>query len=122
MAFVWRGGFRSGVTALGLQLAGAAKAQAEAAALSEWCARGLSAGRSEVETHLGVAGAALSARTTEQADGSFQCQASGLRKASAGELVHEVTKSPIAGSARRWRRCAATTTARQGRPPNGGGY
>jgi hypothetical protein len=75
----------------GLAVHTGALAQAEGPPLGPWYARYLAQGRSDVEIHLGSAGTSISARVRMQADGTALCQVSGLRRASAGVLVHEVT-------------------------------
>jgi hypothetical protein len=75
----------------GLAIHQEVQAQAEGPPLAGWYARYLSQGRSDVEIHLGSAGVSVSARVRPQADGTVACQVSGLRRATAGVLVHEVT-------------------------------
>ena len=71
---------------------GGAQAQAEPSPpLGAWYARYLAGGRSDAEIHLASGGANISARVRMQADGTVHCQVSGLRRATAGVLVHEVT-------------------------------
>lgn len=71
---------------------GGAQAQTETAPpLGAWYARYLAGGRSDAEIHLASGGANISARVRTQADGTVHCQVSGLRRATAGVLVHEVT-------------------------------
>jgi hypothetical protein len=75
----------------GLAVCSGALAQADGPPLASWYARYLAQGRSDVEVHLGSAGTSINARVRMQADGSVLCQVSGLRRATAGVLVHEVT-------------------------------
>ena len=71
---------------------GGALAQAQAPPpLAAWYARYLAGGRSDAEIHLASAGNHISARVRTQADGTVRCQVSGLSRATAGVLVHEVT-------------------------------
>lgn len=71
-------------------VAGLARAQASPP-LADWYARYLAQGRSDAEIHLASDAGLTRARVQQRDDGSVRCQVSGLRQATAGVLVHEVT-------------------------------